>query len=235
MPLQRARFRGDAPAHDFQEVLQRFKNEGCNLLVTGAVSEDVTTHATRTLLGSPDVDRKRVVALADARNGAAAERLPSGVDPEGPDVWLVDQRTRRRSVPDAARNADVRFPTDADGGDALVRLREEIVTAIDYYFEAAADGLDPADLRLSVASLDRLAHEHGPDDLARFVRGVGAMVLGVRGMAHYHLPRPDDDELVDRLSPLFDARVELRRRDGLPTEQRWHVPEYGRTTDWVRL
>jgi hypothetical protein len=234
MSLQRARFRGDCSAHEFQEVLKRFKQEGCNLLVTGAVSEDVTVQATRTLLGAPDADRKRVVALGDSRRGNVRERLPPGVAPDDSDVWVIDQCAKQRSVPQAARSADVNLPTESDDCDALGQLREEVVVAIDY-FEEASDGLAPSELRLSVASLDRLAHEFDPDAVARFVRSVSAMVRGVRGMAHYHLARPDDDEMVERLSPLFDARIELRKRDGLPTEQRWHVPQSEQTTEWVRL
>jgi hypothetical protein len=34
---------------------------------------------------------------------------------------------------------------------------------------------------------------------------------------------------------LFDARIELRRRDGFAPEQRWHVPEHDARTSWVRL
>lgn len=234
MSLQRARFRGDYSAHEFQEVLKRFKQDGCNLLVTGAVSEDVTVQATRTLLGSPDADRKRVVALGDSRRGNVHERLPLGVGSDDPNVWVIDQDAKQRSVPKAAKSADVELPTPADDRDALSQLREEVVVAIDY-FDEVNEGLSPSELRLSVSSLDRLAHEHDPDAVARFVRSVSAMVRGVRGMAHYHLPRPDDDEVVDRLSSLFDARIELRKRDGLPTEQRWHVPQYEQTTDWVRL
>jgi hypothetical protein len=234
MSLQRASFRGDRSAHEFQEVLKRFKHDGCNLLVTGAVSKDVTVQATRTLLGAPNAERKRVVALADSRRGNVVERLPPGVDSEDSDVWIIDQQTRQRSAPKAAQSGDVDFSTVDDDTDALAHLREEIIVAIDYY-RGVDGGLAPSELRLSVSSLGRLAHEHDVDAIARFVRSVSAMVQGVRGMAHYHLPRPDDDGVVDRLSPLFDARIELRKRDGLPTEQRWHVPKHEQTTDWVRL
>ncbi|MFC7080459.1 DUF7504 family protein [Halorussus caseinilyticus] len=234
MSLQRASFRGDCSTHDFQEVLKRFKNEGCNLLVTGAVSEDVTAKATQTLLGAPTADRKRVVALADSRDESVFELLPPGVDTDDPDVWVVDQHAHQRSVPKAAQSADFDLPGPGEDRDVLADLREEIVVAIDY-FEEANGGLAPSQLRLSVSSLGRLAHEHGANEVSRFLRSVSAMVRGVHGMGHYHLPRPDDDEMVDRLSPLFDARIELQKRDGLPTEQRWHVPKYEQTTDWVRL
>ncbi|WP_137286749.1 DUF7504 family protein [Halorussus salinisoli] len=234
MSLQRASFRGDCSTQDFQEVLKRFKSDGCNLLVTGTVSEDVTVTATQTLLGAPNADRKRVVALADSRRGNVFERLPPGVESDDPDVWVVDQHARQRSVPKAAKSRDFDLPAANDDRDVLTRLREEIVAAIGY-FQETTDGLDPSQLRLSVSSLGRLVHERGPSDVAQFVRSVSAMVRGVRGMGHYHLPRPDDDDVVDRLSPLFDARIELRKRDGLPTEQRWHVPQHEQSTDWVRL
>ena len=234
MSLQRARFRGDPSTHEFQEVLKRLKHDGCNLLVTGAVSEDVTVEATRTLLGAPNAERKRVVALADPRAENAYERLPPGVDSEDSDVWIIDQNACQRSVPKAAEGGGVSLPSDETDRSALGRLREEVVVAIDFFADADG-GLDPSELRLSVSSLGRMAHEYDPDRVARFVRSVSAMVKGVRGMAHYHLPRPDDDEVVERLSSLFDARIELRKRDGLPTEQRWHVPQYDQTTEWVRL
>ncbi|WP_128475747.1 DUF7504 family protein [Halorussus pelagicus] len=232
MSLQRARFRGDCSTNEFQEVLKRLKRDGCNLLVTGAVSEDVTIEATRTLLGAPTAERKRILALADSQSENVRERLPSGVESEDPDVWLVDQETCQRSVPKAAESAATHLPADESDRSPLGRLREEIILAIDFFADA---GLDPSELRLSVSSLGRLTHEHGPDRVARFVRSVSAMVRGVHGMAHYHLPTPDDDEMVERLSGLFDARVELRKRDGVPTEQRWHVPEHDQTTEWLRL
>jgi hypothetical protein len=53
-------------------------------------------------------------------------------------------------------------------------------------------------------------------------------------MAHYHLPLPDDSATVRRLSPLFDARIELRETNGRP-EQRWHFPECEEPTAWVAL
>src|SRR6056297_1667963 len=104
MSLQRARFRGDRSTHEFQEVLKRLKHDGCNLLITGSVSEDVTTEATRTLLGAANAERKRIVALTDSRAGNVRERLPSGVGSDDADVWLVDQDTRQRSVPKAAKS-----------------------------------------------------------------------------------------------------------------------------------
>lgn len=232
MSLQRAKFRGEETPDRFREVLHRLKRDGSNLLVTGKVSQHVTAQATRTLLGAASVDRKRVLTLADG-DRAADNRLPAGVTPEGSNVWIIDQQANHRAAPCVAdESLDGDVPTPDGGQDRLARLRREIVSAIEYFED---DGLDPAELRLSVDSLDHLVHDHDGASLVQFVRKVSSAVCDVRGMAHYHLSRPDDSALVGRLTPLVDARIELRKREGLPAEQRWHVPEYGQATEWVQL
>lgn len=234
MPLERAKFRGDESPRRFREVLRHLKREGSNLLVTGAVTTPITARATRTFLGATDADRKRILALADGERDVE-RRLPPGVDAAGPNVRVIDQRAHTRSASKAAeRSPDAELPTADEGDDALDGLRRDIIAAVEQ-FDDESDGLDPAELRLSVESLDRLEHDHGTEELLQFVRRVTTAVRDVSGMAHYHLPVADDADLVERLAPQFDARIELRKREGLPSEQRWHVPEYDQTTEWVRL
>ena len=234
MPLERAKFRGDESPHRFREVLHHLKQEGCNLLVTGEVTTAVTARATQTLVGAADAERKRVLALSDG-DRSPQRRLPPSVDLGGPNTWIITRRAHKRSVPKPVeRAADTELPTTDEGRTALDRVREEIGVAVEY-FDDVADGLDPAELRLSVESLECLEHGHGREELVRFVQRVTAIVRDVSGMAHYHLPVTDDADLVEQVSPLFDARIELRKREGLPTEQRWHIPDYDRTTEWVRL
>lgn len=234
MSLHRAKFRGDESPHRFREVLQHLKREGSNLLVTGAVPTAVTERATQTLVGAADAERKRILALSGGDRNPQ-RRLPPTVDIDGPNVWVIAQHADKRSAPKSVeRAADTELPTAGEGRTALDQLCEEIVVAVEY-FDDAADGLDPAELRLSVESLECLEHDHGREDLVQFVRCVTTTIRDVSGMAHYHLPVPDDADVVERLTPLFDARIELRKREGLPTEQRWHVPEYDQSTEWVRL
>ncbi|WP_158056770.1 DUF7504 family protein [Halorussus halophilus] len=232
MALQRAKFRGEDSPDRFREVLHRLKRDGCNLLVTGEVSQSVTARATRTLLGAANVDRKRVLTLADG-DQSVHDRLPKGVAPDASSVWVIGQQADHRAVPSPVDEpADGDEPTPDEYRTHLAGLREEILSAIEYFEK---DGLDPAELRLSVDSLDYLGHDHDEASLAEFVRSVSEEVRDVRGMAHYHLRHPDDSELVERLTPVVEARIELRKREGLPAEQRWHVPEYGQATEWVQL
>jgi hypothetical protein len=70
--------------------------------------------------------------------------------------------------------------------------------------------------------------------VVRFLRLLTTAVRGVRGLGHVHCPLADDDDRVTALRPLFDARIELRRREGFGPERRWHLPEYG-ATEWVRI
>ncbi|SIR32053.1 hypothetical protein SAMN05421858_2239 [Haladaptatus litoreus] len=227
-------FRGDESVPGFSNLLAELKTGGCNLLVTGQVSERVSARATRTLLGDPAADRKRIVALTDSTTRHVEPCLPTGVRLDSSDVWVIDQRNGERSTPTSASVSDVELPTRQDGQNELWNLAEEIVLAIGF-FDTTTDGLEPAGLRLSVDSLSFLAEQHSRTEFECFLRMLTAIIRGVRAMGHYHLPIADDDPLVTELSPLFDARIELRQRDGLVPEQRWHVPTYERSTNWVRL
>ncbi|WP_435153085.1 DUF7504 family protein [Haladaptatus sp. DFWS20] len=224
-------FRGGGSSPEFQDVLSEFKRRGCNILVTGRVSETTTNRTTIQLLGASTEERKRVLVLTGTTARYANSKLPAGTTTDDPDVWVIDWGDDERAIIDAVPMPTVPKPTSGDG---LRELRSEIVTAVSFYDEWA-DGLGSSELRLSLDSLTKPLEQHEQPAVERFLRTVTALVQGVSGMAHYHLPLPDDAEIVQELSPLFDARVELRQTESLVPEQRWHVPKYDHMTNWVRL
>lgn len=226
-------FRDEEDVYVFRDHLESLRQHGSNLLVTGEVSQRVTNRASRTLFGDDMHDRKRVLALTDAGINTANEHFPAGVSYDDASVWLIDRGNRRRAMPQAAAGVSETLPP-LDGHNGLHELREEIVTAVGYY-DDAAEGVAPAELRLCVDSLNYLVDEHDLLALKRFLRSIGAVTKGVRGMAHYHLPVPDDADMVAELSSLFDARIELRQRDGDRPDHRWHIPSLDMTTAWVDL
>ncbi len=225
-------FRGGSASPEFHDVLSKFKQQGCNILVTGRVSETTTNRTTIQLLGASNEERKRVLVLTGTTARHAGSKLPAGTNTDDPDVWIIDWGDDERAILDSP-TPTVPRPDDASDG-TLRKLRAEIVTAVSFYDEWS-NSLGPAELRLSLDSLAKPLDEYEQSTVERFLRTVTALIRGVSGMAHYHLPLPDDSDIVQELSPLFDARVELRQTDSLVPEQRWHVPQYDQVTNWVRL
>lgn len=223
MPNEGLSFRGEMST-SFRDVLAALKRNGCNLLVTGAVSGDVTARATRKLLGTPTEPRERVLALTDSVVEQPVTHLPGSLYPHHDGVEILDYRDVGRSTSTAERS---------DGGTprTLDAIREELCATV----ARRGHGTTPAQLRLGVVSLGPLLDRYDADAVEQFIDTLSETVLDTRGMAHYHLRLPDDSPAVDELVPLFDARIQLRQLDGMIPEQRWHVPGEDADTDWVTL
>ncbi|GAA0245681.1 hypothetical protein GCM10009000_071890 [Halobacterium noricense] len=215
---------GEGSAQDvqFTEWLAGLKTSGSNLLVTGDVPKETSATFSRTLFGQEQ--RTRVLALTNPTASDANSHLP--VEPDSSDTSIIDRRTEYRATKSNGK-------TDSAPGVSRESLRSELISAISQYDDQNG-GFSPAELRLGIDSIEVLSEGDDIVSLSQFLRGLTAIVRGVRGMAHYHLRVADDDPLVEELSPLFDARIELRKRPGL-AEQRWHVPDLRETTHWVKL
>ncbi len=223
------RFRGDETHASFQAWLQGLKQQGSNILVTGDVPDLVSANAARTLFG--DGRRYRILGLIDRTITAPESRLPEVADVYDSRTWVIDQRHGERSVPPAA--IEVTSHLEPLQQENVHQLRDEVQTAISF-FEEHFGALDPAELRVGVDSLYPLVQRNVPATI-QSLRTLTATIRGVSGMAHYHLRVPDEVEIVEDLTPIFDARIELRRRPGMKPEQRWHVPDLEETTVWVEL
>lgn len=233
MPSAEISFRGGNGSPEFHEVLSGFKQRGCNILVTGRVSETTTNRTTMQLLGAATEERKRILVLTDTTTRYAKSKLPGGTNVDDPDVWVIDWGDDERSGSGAMQvPTEPRMATSPE--ESIRELRSDIVTAVSF-FDEWADGLSPSELRLSFDSLNKPLEQYEREAVEGFLRTVMALVQGVSGMAHYHLPISDSNPIVQELTPLFDARVELRQTNGLVPEQRWHIPRYDQTTNWVRL
>lgn len=194
------------------ERLPAFKRRGCNLLVTGAVSEATANRATRRLFGAPDLERTRVLVRTDD----ADERhlLPATVDPTAPTVTVIDRRETAHA-----------------GTDLLAALGTAVVEAA-ADFEAGARRCTGGEFRLSVTSLDRLLADYDAAAVERFLRRVTDAVTGVRGLGQYRYAGPRSERSAPSFDHLFDAVVELR--DGSHAEHRLR-PSHASPTDWVDL
>ena len=207
----------DAERRSTASRLPQFKRRGCNLLVTGAVSETTANRATRRLLGTSDLERRRVLVHTD--DTPVADLLPAAVDSHSRTVTVIDSRADRPAA-----------PADADS-DPLARLGTAAVDAADA-FGGGAPGCTGGEFRLSVTSLGRLLADHGVVAVERFLRRLTEAVTRVRGVGHYRYIGPRADLSTLPLDRLFDGFVELR--DGANPEHRVSLLRTT-PTDWVDL
>ncbi|WP_255196121.1 DUF7504 family protein [Halorarius litoreus] len=211
----------------FTQALAALKRRGSNLLVVGATAGHTHTDACSRLLGDSSVDRTRLFVTTDRHGGT------TGTDACLGDDTVIEYATTTRGAAAAqpATAGGSTLEADVTQVEDLPALGRAVSAAID---TAAADGLDPAELRLCFDSLRPLLEEQDEESVFRFLHALTSEVRSVQGMAHYHLPVAFDTRTVRTFSPLFDAVVELRTQGGHP-QQRWHLHEADVTTDWLDL
>jgi hypothetical protein len=226
------------------QELDALKQRGTNLLVVGSRMPEAHRRACRQFLGEASAGpRRRLFALTDPYSGIE-ERLPDAeTDPESLRVvrYAADHRSATAVQPDssspcpeAVEGADGRETHDEhDEHDDLGEFGLAVSRAI-AEFEAASDGLSPAELRLCVDSLTPLLSEYESETAFRFLHLLTARVRSVDGMAHYHLTTDPESRTVGLIEPLFDAVIELCLHEG-ELHQRWYLRDSGLTTGWLQL
>lgn len=202
----------------FAQTLGSLKQEGSNILLVGRETADAHTTICDRLLGeSGDASRYRLL-VTDERERASETRGESDDDT----VREIDYSELEFT---GSGNADL------SGRTPLGTLGIEIIETIDE-LEAAADGLEPSQLRVCLDSLVPLLEDHRAEKVFRLLHMTTSRVGHVQGMGHYHLSLERDHEAVHLFEPLFDAVVEIRVRDGTH-EQRWELRDNETTTDWI--
>ncbi|MWG34549.1 DUF7504 family protein [Halomarina oriensis] len=225
----------------FQDLLAEHKRQGCRILVTGAVDRSVVALQNRLLLGPEAAGRERTLAVVDVGDTRVAEHVPEAAAADG-GTRLVRYRSVRdgstaASSGSASTNVAVSGETDAvfeRERTPLVDLRAALVDVVAAHRERA-DGVRPAALRVGVVTLRPLLDEHPRPAVRRFVRIVGDEVARSRGYAHFLLPIPSSDPLVDALLPTVDIHIRLRDRPESEPEQSWHLLDHGETSGWLPL
>lgn len=194
------------------ELLPHLKRHGCNLLVAGDVSDATANRATQRLLGTPDLERKRILVRTDETT-PVHELLPPGISVEDSDVRVVQYREPTRDCGPLA---------------SLARRVTEAVTA----FDSLSSPLVGGELRLAVTSLGTVVSDHDARATEQFLRRVTGAVSGARGMGHYRYLGPRAELSSLPAERLFDAFVDLRDHPG--AAQRLSTPTT-QSTDWLEL
>lgn len=234
---------GDETMAAFVGHLRRLKCEGCNLLVIGEGPGRLFARASAQMLGGGEARRYRALAVIERSAASARQRLPDDTGSKSDSATVVTRIQPARSTAaeesetddeyDRARTDPSAVPERRVESETLAALGTELEEAIET-FDARADGLKPAQLRLCVDSLAPLIDDYDEAELRAFLHRVTDRVRKYDGMAHYVLAEPYESEVVQRLEPAFDAVVELQPSDGdAPGRERWHLPDEDVTMPWL--
>jgi hypothetical protein len=201
----------------FTQSLASLKRQGCSLLVAGPVRDGTHLQLSRRLLGEEgSVTRRRLVVITDC-NGSGNRRPDGSVDEDT--YRVIDRRPAMRSAASCASPSSVDIST----------LERDTINVIDD-FDAAANGLAPAELRVCVDSLRPLVERYGWDGVKPFLATVTERVHETHGMGHIHYPVDLDCVTVTELFPMFDIIIEVQ-----PGKHRWHLLDDDIRTDWLQV
>ncbi len=217
------------------QALDELKEAGSSLLIVGTVPEERFGEMSETLLGDPAAGpRRRLFVTTDGRVEEVKERLPEQpLIPNRQGVRVIEISETVRGSVTVEPDSHVPLPStrldvmDIDG------LAQTILETIDE-FDRLAAGLQPSELRMSVAPLARLIDSHGQEPVFRMIHVLNHIVREKDGIAHYHLPVQRESGLVRMLRSLFDAVIELRLQKG-QLQQRWHLQDPGTSSDWLPI
>lgn len=221
--------RAERTGEGFSDELSRLKRQGTSLLVVGSVQPDQHRDASQRLLscGSDQVRRRVLVSTTSGPHHIS--RFVG--DAESDTLSVINYAPDHRSV--TASGSASRRSSDPEATEVgtLTDLGIAIANAIDS-FETDADGLEPAEVRVSIDSVVPLLEEYGNQQVFKFLHLINGRTQHVGGMAQYHLPMKRDARIVPTLSPLFDVVVELRERNG-DAQERWLIDDGTHSSGWL--
>lgn len=232
----RDRTQDDGP-ETFPEYLQWLKSTGSALLITGETPLIARAQASRRFFGQvadSAATRRGRILVQTTPDSKPALFLPEEVSSQDDDVRVVTfcEASRNAAATTTCSPTGNLGPQPDDDFDAVV---EAVAAAVDDLIEGAPSRPDP--IRVGMTTLRPLIECSSSATVHSLIERVAAAVTGPGGMAHFHLPFPDDDRLVERLTEAVDARVELRTREQYIVESRWHVPalDTSEQPGWIRL
>jgi hypothetical protein len=209
----------------FEVALERFRENGAALLVTGTVPRKVTAALCRRLLGN--IDHRRVLVLTgDA--GPVADYLPEDDPHDASHLRVICSAPDAGSTSDGSDDSETTTYVTADLGEVGAAASKEIG-------ELTASASDPhsSELRLCVDSITDLADAADRRSVTTFCHLLGHRVRREGGIGGFHLPVDHDARLARELEPLFDARVALDTSEG-STRYRWRLRD-GPESEWTPL
>ncbi|MDZ7746011.1 MAG: hypothetical protein U5K28_05685 [Halobacteriales archaeon] len=212
---------GDAAGRvRFTSALARLKHDGGSILVVGETDAAHIAACTR-LQGDDRQDRQRVVVQTDN------PVVPTAV--HAPDV------TNLRYPSHNAEQAS--YESDVDSSVRPATTAAQLQEQLSYEMTRTANtpgGDRETGVRICFDAVTGLRDHHDERELFQLLDAVTTEIRAGKGMGHFHLLEPFDDELVEMLCPLFDAILDLREEDD-SIQQRWWLAATESWTEWLSL
>ena len=217
----------------FAAYLSELKERGSATLVVGELPSDSYTSFCGDMLGDSTSDpRFRVRVTTDAARDIATrvETDPSPAAGRVPTRHIVstfDSRSATTASAIARERDTVTHVKDASLATLGVAISREIKA-----FEERNGGLEPAELRVCFDSLRPLIEEFDEAQVFKFLHILTGRIRSTSGMGHFHLQVESDDLAVETFAGLFDAVIELARRND-QLVQCWRVRDPDLTSGWI--
>lgn len=220
----------------FTDKLERFKRQGCNLLIVNDVGSEPV--ACRRLLGDPQEHRRHLFI-------PTTTTLPSVLDRHDPlprnstILGIIDatQAERTRSTVSACSPQTV--DTSADWYDTLDELDDlgQLGCIVHDHLVrfASADTPSPGEIRVCMESLDPFLDCVDIGDLFQFLHLLTSRIEQFQGIGHFHLAAGTSQEIISVLEPMFDATVQVRVSADGAVKQQWTLQESGLQSDWLQM
>lgn len=221
------------PDDAFIEELSRLKRRGASVLVVGSARASQQAETCRRLLGHATDRPRRRVLVSTTGESAPIESLVDETPSDSHRIVRheIDVRSASASAASSDHGPAPSIDVPVTTTETLADLGIEISSAIES-FETAADGLEPAELRIGVDSLLPLLETYGTERVFRFIHLTNGRVRKSDGMIHYRLPVERENEVVAVLAPLFDVVVELRTHNGV-CQERWALKSESLCSGWI--
>lgn len=219
---------------DFSSELTTLKEDGCALLVTGALPLKDHRRAARHMLGNNgSTARHCLLVYTNTDPLTVDDSFHTTCTDHGGDSLILNATPHSRTIT-AHLEATPPLPEISlpphDLGELILAISETI-TAISHRQQPR--GLSPAALRVWIDSLSPLLQQ-SEERVMAFLSLLSDRISSVDGMGIVHLNVEPDAEIVETVEPVFDAVVELRIEEG-QLQQRWRLRESNLVTGWIPL
>ena len=215
-------YRGGGSGSEFAERLEELKQQGCNVLVGGTLTEAIQQRICQRAMGESDLDRCRILVLVGTTTNPG-EWFPDGLSPESDTVHFINVGDTNRSATSTEASTTQSPPIETPN-----ELSAEIETQL--ASKLSEIETDPDELRVVIGPGSE-NFSCDPDCIDSIVDTMNK----VDGTSYLFLPREDTGRIEANLCNDVHILVDVRTPNvGAPVYQ-WTLVESGIESHWMPI